>query len=216
MTPLRVTAELASGLAMSVPLALDALLGAAMCQRDGIPPAATAEDLVPLAVPLEREPGERFYLASCALGAVERVELQHTHRRFPVEQAQLMGRQMGTLKITAGPAKSYRIPREVAHVVGDRLDWYAVGDVDAVRELLGWVTHLGRKRSVGLGRVRAWTVAPCDSWGEGFPVVRDGVPLRPLPADYPGVRGDWPRQMGVVDMPYWLMERSEPCVQPKW
>lgn len=217
MIPLQVTARLAGPLCLPyAPIALDALLGAAVCLRDGIVPAATAAELVPLALPLAREPGGRFSLASCAVGEVERRALQHTHRRFPVEQAQLLGRGMGTIKITAGAAKSYRIPREVAWLVGDRLDWWAVGEPAKVRALLALVGYLGKKRSVGLGRVAAWMVEPCASWVAGFPVLRDGRPLRPLPADYPGVEADWPRTLGVLDLPYWLVERSVPCAMPVW
>lgn len=217
MTPLHVAARLAGPLCMpQTPMALDALLGAAICQRDGVVPAATVDELVPLSIPLAREPGGRFYLASFALGEVEQATLEHTHRRFPIEQAQLMGRQMGTLTITAGPAKSYRIPREVVHLVEDRLDWYAIGALDEVRAVLDWIGYLGKKRSVGLGRVARWTVEPCASWGAGFPVVREGRPLRTLPVDWPGVEPDWPRTLGVIDLPYWLVERSEPCVMAAW
>lgn len=217
MTPLHVAATLAGPIGLPYqPIALDALLGAALCLRGGIDPAATAGECAILPIPLAVEPRGRYYLASAAVGRVEQRGLGHTHRRFPVEQAQLMGRDIGNLKITAGPAKSYRIPREESHLVGDRLEWWAVGEIEAVRDLLAWVSHLGRKRSVGLGRVASWTVERCEPWGDGFPVVRDGAPLRTLPADDDRVEATWPRQLGVLAPPYWLTERNDPCVVPEW
>lgn len=217
MIPLHITATLAGPIGLPYqPIALDALLGYALTQRDGIDPAATAAECAILPIPLAVSPCGRYYLASAAVGAVEERGLGHTHRRFPVEQAQLFGRRLGNLKITAGPAKSYRIPREESHLIGDRLEWWAVGDLDAVRELLGWVTHLGKRRAVGLGRVASWRVVPCAPWGKGFPVSRDGVPLRTLPANHPGIPESWPRTLGVLAPPYWLVEWSEPCVMPEW
>lgn len=215
--PLHITATLAGPIGLPYqPIALDGLLGAALCLRDGIDPAATAAECAILPIPLAVEMNGRYYLASAAVGIVERRGLGYTHRRFPIEQAQLRGHGIRSLSITAGPAKSYRIPREESHVIDDRLEWWAVGDDDAVRELLGWITHLGRKRAVGLGRVQRWTVEPCEPWGDGFPTVRDGVPLRTLPADHPLVDTDWPREWGVLAPPYWLAERGEPCVRPTW
>lgn len=217
MTPLHTTATLVGPIGLPYqPIALDALLGAALCLREGIDPAATAAECAILPIPLAVELEGRYYLASAAVGTVERRALGHTHQRFPVDQAQMFGREMGTIKITAGATKSYRIPREESYLVDDRLEWWAVGDLEVVRDLLGWVTHLGRKRSVGLGRVAHWTVEPCEPWGDGFPTVRDGVPLRTLPADHPMVDADWPRQLGVLAPPYWLAQWSEPCVQPAW
>src|SRR6185503_291310 len=90
------------------------------------------------------------------------------------------------VQLTAGATKSYRIPVEVGYLKGARAEWYCVGDADPIRSLLCHVTHLGKKRSVGKGEIAAWIVEECDAW-KGFPIVRDGKPLRPLPLDWPGV-----------------------------
>jgi CRISPR type IV-associated protein Csf3 len=123
------------------------------------------------------------------------------------------------IRINAGPCKSYRIPLETRHLEEDRLTWWCVGDASAIRDLLGWITYLGKKRSVGLGKVRRWTVEPCvPPWGDGFPVVRDGQPMRSLPPDWPGLADDVERAyrvLGCVDGPYWDKTREEICAVPR-
>ena len=104
-----------------------------------------------------------------------------------------------------------------AHLVDDRVVWYAVGDPEGVCCLLPWITHLGKRRGVGLGRVGRWTVEPFDpgaeGWGEGFPVERDGRATRNLPLDWEGAR-DAEQGFAVVTYPYWEREREELCLVP--
>ena len=52
----------------------------------------------------------------------------------------------------------------------------------------------------------------CEPW-DGFPVMRDGKPLRPLPPDWPGLVDP---EMGYscVTYPYWLAEAEDVCAVP--
>lgn len=213
--PLVVTARLLGP--MAVPrsgVALDAMLAAAVALRDGLPPPPP---IVRIEIPVEREPGGRFHLCSFATPRFDEYENRYINRRFPVEQAQAMGSaKVRTLRITAGPAKSYRIPLEAGHVEADTLVWYCVGRDDEVRELLALVSHVGKKRSVGLGKVRAWEVevlAPADTW-PGFPVLRDGLPLRPLPPDWAGLSDACDLRLFNVTYPYWLHTERTICAMP--
>lgn len=212
--PLHVRAEVSGPMRLPAP-ALDALLGSVVAMRDGVTPAAHVGDLVPLSIPVAREAGGRFYLASFAQCRAAARETRYTHKRFPIEEAQMFGRDIKRIQINAGPAKSFRIPYETALLEGDRIDWWCYGDAAEIEALLAHVTHLGKKRGVGLGRVVRWTVELCEPW-EGFPVVRAGRPLRTLPADWPGVVDDAPRGMAVLDMPYWMETRADLCVLAEW
>jgi CRISPR type IV-associated protein Csf3 len=215
MEPLSITATLAGPVCIpDHAIALDALLGAAVCVRDQIPPATTAADCVPLAIPIERSPCGRFYLASVGSFEAEQYELRYVTKRAPIEQYQALGDdRIKTVRITAGANKSYRIPRECVHLVDDQITWWCRGDGPDIRALLEIVHHLGKKRSVGLGRVVRWQVYPCEAW-PGFPVLRDGCPLRTLPADYPGVSEAAERSYAVLSPPYWDRTRSELCAVP--
>lgn len=214
MTPLQITARLST--AISLPgghVHLDSLLMAAVAQRDGLPPLPHP-DPQPIEIPVARSACGRVYLASASVQAFEHFEVRWTNRRFPVEQAQMIGSpKIRRLAITAGAAKSYRLPLEQGHLVDDRMDWWCVGDADAIRDLLAWIGYLGKKRSVGLGRVRSWTVEPCEPWGEGFPVAREGQPLRTLPADWPGLV-EPALAYQVPSPPYYERHREVLCAVP--
>jgi len=211
---LHVRADIQGPIRLPAP-ALDALLGAVVVLRDGVSPAAHEAEVVPLSIPIAREPGGRFYLASFGQCLPESRELRYQHKRFPVEEAQMFGRDIKRVQINAGPAKSCRIPYDTALLAGDRVDWWCIGDAEEMSALLSHVSHLGKRRGVGLGQVRRWHVEPCDPWGVGFPVVRDGTALRTLPADWPDLRDDAPRGYGVIDMPYWMQSRSIICALPQ-
>lgn len=214
--PLVVTARLVGP--MAVPrsgIALDAMLAAAVALRDGIPPPPP---LVRIEIPVECEPGGRFHLCSFAHPRFDCYESRYVNRRFPIEQAQAMGSEkVRSLRITAGPAKSYRIPLEAGHVEADTLVWCCVGRAEEIRALLGLVSHIGKKRSVGLGKVRAWEVeevTAADVW-PGFPVTRDGFPLRPLPPGWPGLVADCDLRLFNVTYPYWLHAERTICAMPR-
>lgn len=202
MTPLCVTAQLDGPLHLGPyqVIHLDGLLAEVKWRLSGLPPATTPEEVVRFDLPLALEPAGRFHLASASVGAYERMERRHIVRRFPMAEAQVLG-EAARVSTRAGTHRDYRIPLEVGHIEQDRLTWYAEGEEDGVRELLAWVTHIGRRRAVGLGRVRAWTVEACDRWS-GFPVVaRDDAALRNLPPDWPGLGAHWLRT-GRLTFPY--------------
>lgn len=192
----------------------DGLLAWAVCQRDNIPPALTAAEAREIEIPAQRSACGRVWLCSQGHAEVEAAELRYTNRRPPIEQFQaLAGRKMTRVDIATGANKGYRIPRHVTYLRDDRVDWWCIGDADEIRALLDLVTHVGKKRSVGCGRVVSWSVEPCESW-PGFPVLRDGLPLRPLPLDYPGL-GEGARTMyRTLAPPYWSHAREELCAVP--
>lgn len=215
MTPLSVTAHMRGPVCLpNGPIALDALLASAVCTRDGLEPALTASECTPIGIPVAMEPGGRFHLASVSHGAFEEREGRWVNRRFPVPEAQAMGdARLRRIQITAGACKSYRLPLEVQHLAGDVLRWWCLGDVDVIRQLLDLVGYVGKKRSVGLGRVVRWDVSECEAW-DGFPVLRDGYPLRPLPVDWPGLSVSAERAYRVMTYPYWRRSMEELCAVP--
>lgn len=214
MTSLRVTAELGGPVHFpSGSLALDSLLMAARALRDGLPPALTADELQTIDVPIAVDPLWGIRLASVGQFEVEAEELRYTNRRPPIEQFQsLGGPEIKRIAITMGVNKGYRIPRPVSYLRDDLITWWCEGDEVEIRELLELVTHVGKKRSVGWGKVMRWTVEECETW-PGFPVVRDGRPLRPLPVDWPGLV-DPPLAYRVLTAPYWDQSREELCAVP--
>lgn len=92
-----------------------------------------------------------------------------------------------------GPHKARQVthPAEMVR----RIDWYALGDIDQVADLLTHVTHLGRIVRHGHGRILRWTVERHQD--------RDAWKSRSWP--HPdGTRG-------AIRAPYWHHTRSVSC-----
>lgn len=167
VAPLRVVATLDTGIANPTrPPALDGLLAYAQAVCiEGREPPMPGRPLAPVSIPLVLAPCGRFHLASFALAEVECYDEvpRFVNRRFPIGEAQMYGdAKLRTINLSGGPCKSFRLPIETAHLVGDRVTWYAVGDPAGLRALLPWVEYLGKRRAVGLGRVASWEVATPD------------------------------------------------------
>ena len=216
MRPLRIEAHLAGPVMLpGGPPAIDAMLVAAVAIREQLPPALTASECVPIEIPIARAPGGRFHLASFGSYRCEETELRYLNRKFPLAEAQAMGNEkLKRIELAGGPTKSFRIPGEAQHLVGDTITWWAIGDVGPVRKLLDLIPYVGKKRSVGLGKVREWRVEPCEPWGEGFPIIApDGKPTRPVPSDWPGLV-EPALAHRVLTYPYWDHAREELCAVP--
>jgi len=216
MIPLRVAAELAGQI--STPhhgVMLDALLMFAVAQREGLPPLGIGEAPAQLEIPIALEPAGRFYLVTEAISSWEQHDVRWINRRFPVTEAQAWAEpKFRRINIASGAQRSYRLPLEVGHVERDEVIWFCIGRCLEVRELLGSIQYLGKKRASGLGRVKGWNVEPCRRWGEGFPIIRDGWPTRSLPLDFPGVRAEATQAERVLTPPYWEHHREELCAVP--
>ena len=213
--PIEVVASMVDGVTMRDPIALDALLMACVAVRDELPPLVCSDESRPtIDIPIAKSTCGRVYLASCAqVDSWEAHDRRFVNRKFPLAEAQVLGSdQLKRIRISAGAQKSYRIPEMVAYPAGGEIRWYAVGHADEVAKLLTLLTHIGHRRAVGRGRVRSWSVGPCSAW-DGFPVVRDGGPLRTLPVDWPGLVDP---QLGerVLSPPYWERWRREVCAVP--
>jgi hypothetical protein len=208
MDPLLVTAHI-RGAFVPPPPFLDALLGWAVATRDDLPPAFIG--VRDLDIPVQLSDCGRVYLCSAPQWSAEWHDKRHINRRYPVQEAMLLGGpKLRRIDERAGPQKAYHLPQETAHAVGDVVQWWCVGDREAILPLLQLVWYLGKRRAVGLGKVVRWTAEPCEPW-EGFPVLRDGYPLRPLPMDWPEVAEDSDVGMHVLRPPYWQHQKEEPC-----
>lgn len=217
MIPLAITARTQGPIHLGAfgGIALDALLAEVAWRMSGDPPATCPDEVTRYEIPVQLEPGGRFHLASMSVGAYERMERRHIVRRFPIERAQCVGREINRVSMGSGPHRDYRFPLEAGHLADDQLRWWAIGDAEAIRGMLAFVTHLGRRRAVGLGAVREWIVDPCEPW-DGFPVLApNGAALRHLPLDWPGLGAHAPR-MGRLTYPYHHLsrEREETVAAP--
>jgi hypothetical protein len=196
-------------------VAFDALLAAQIAREQGLPPCVTLADWQPIEIPIALSECGRFHLCSVAHPEVAEREVRHINKRAPIEEYGRFGVR-GTINITAGQDKAYRLPLEVVHLRDGQLEWWCLGDEQEIRRLCNGITALGRKRSNGFGAVEEWSVEPCGAW-PGFPVLRDGSALRPLPLDYPGLAPGYRAAHKVLGLPVgpsWAHERAELCACP--
>ena len=194
---------------------LDALLMHRVATIENRPPIDWQDvPLPPPEIPIARSACGRLFLCSHALFDVEAHEKTWINKRFPMKEAQAMSTPtLRRILVGGGLSKGWRIPREKVHLQGDRIVWYALGERGRIEELLETVSHLGPRRGVGNGRVSEWLVEPCEAW-EGFPVLRDGQPLRALPFDWPGLSGEFRVDWQVLMPPYWERHRERECAVP--
>lgn len=219
MIPLRVTAQMASGVVTAGDgLPLDAILDYAWVRR------ALGDELYQPGTPMLRPDlplrritygdwhGAWLWSASWAVIGDAPAGTQWWHKKtlpdVPGVTVELTGR---TLNHTGGRYKEQRQalptlwPREVV--------WYCVGEQAGVAELLSYVLGIGKKADHGNGWVREWRV---ETWGDDWSLVRDGRPMRSLPlpaARMLGVRDGIEQVIGYRP-PYYVRTHQERCLTP--
>lgn len=131
---------------------------------------------------------------------------EYWHKRYPSHRAELGSRL--SANTTGGRWREWRVPLK-AHVV-QRLHALAIGNPEEVERLLSIITHIGKKGSMGYGRVARWTVTP------GTHTLKDVLALRPVPVAY--YEGCQP--VGAIELrrgwtpPYWYAPRWADCMVP--
>lgn len=174
MTPMRVRAHLASGIAHAAPwgIALDGLLASelwadhkATCReaRTTYVRAMELEDPPDLDLPLHRctagGSGTWHWSATCAYPDQDHGRLDvrsWTGRVDPRALEQVAIRLPKTVSDRQGRYRARRMPLLVTPCTS--VTWHAVGDVDKVGELLEPIASIGKKRSSGEGHVLRWEV----------------------------------------------------------
>lgn len=169
-----VTARLRSSVVWTAqfPAPLDGILAAAARRRTLGANYGVVDDRHTDTLPLastcrERTQHGRFadkrwsWAASCAWWEPDTAteEVLHLHRRAwnPIHAERVGITPEATPANTdIGRWKPWRVPM-VATVALD-VHWWCLGDPDGIEDLLGDITHLGKKKAHGRGEVHAWTV----------------------------------------------------------
>jgi hypothetical protein len=177
-----------------------------------IPGAYTTQGVSTIPVAIEH-PGRRnwYYRASWAQWGPHTDGRDHWNKRFDMKHLRFadLGRKS---KITtkSGEFKQYHMP--IFYRSALWVEWYLMADKEEMKYLLCTVTHLGKKRSQGWGRVSRWQI---DEWPEDWSVWRSdgrlmrGIPMEDAPQDKPldfkiyGIRPS-----------YWRDNNQMPLVMP--
>lgn len=217
MKPLIVTARLAQGLVAADRWSptLDGILAWAHMRRI-LPPeefvggAALEHGTAVEGLPLERceHEGEWWYAASSPETQTAARQRRYYHRRFDEQHALTYTRSQAKVLTSAGPFKGMR-HNEILTIT-PAIRWRAIGDQDAVRDLLTEVLQVGRGVGRGYGRVTEWNVAEGSEDDS-----RRARTERPLPVAFAQANGiDGPCLTWGVRPPPWLPGNSTLCVMP--
>jgi CRISPR type IV-associated protein Csf3 len=212
--PLVVTATLVESIVLRKRPMLDGILAAVVALREGLVPVGDPRDWPELPIPVEKSACGRYWLASAGHFEAEAHYVAHKHRRAPwQEYARLGASSIRRVQIATGEDKSYRTPYSSRLLTDNRIVWWCIGEQIAIEEMLSDCHYLGRFRGSGHGRVKSWDVAPCEAW-KGFPMMRDGLPLRPLPVDAPGLDPKVRHGFATLKPPYWIHENEQMAAIP--
>lgn len=135
----------------------------------------------------------------------------NAHGKFGQEYIDF-GNKRGKVDISSGNYKAYRMP-EIIRLVGDVV-FFAYGTKSKIEELLSYMTHIGKKTSIGWGRVREWIVEPIE---EDYTTICPYGLARPIEiekANEEVKRRAYTVQDIAVRPAYWDYKNVETCFVP--
>lgn len=147
--------------------------------------------------------GELWWWSASMASPVPIRQAKHEVRKRPDTGRMSRMTESPSINIGAGAIKAYDLAFPT--VLVERIEWHCVGQQEAIELLLREITHIGKKRHHGLGRVLSWSVAEIE---RDYTVMGpDGMSARHLPAAVVGV--DEGESLGIRP-PYWHPSRRVP------
>jgi hypothetical protein len=207
--PLKITAILTSPYVTTDYIFFDALISSAVwqdCMGDkafNIPENKT--DVFHISIPLKligtKEP---FYAASIGFPKQAVEGTARWRKQTDIESKK-------KINIGSGEYKRYDMP--MPYTSAEEIVFYANGNKAEIERLLQYIPGIGKKRTQGYGNVRLWRV---ESSEHNYSVVRDGVPMRPIPVSE-GAPFDLKCDVEMLfasNAPYWHKKNITKCFMP--
>lgn len=154
-------------------------------------------------LPFAKTEGEDwFYKCSFAQWSPNAVEHSGFYtKRFDLQHASHLTNEK---KVETKRGHFKNLHNKVYTLATDWVEWYAVGDKQAIEDLLRFCTHIGKKTSQGYGRVHKWEIENCEG---DFSVYKNEELMRAIPnKDALAIYGIRPS--------YWARENQIPCELP--
>ena len=167
-------------------------------------------ELIEADLPLERRGSGQDWYYACSFCEAKWAEesVTHWHKRSTLnERIRYLGTDAGKLDVSKGETKAYRMPLYLLHA-GERLTWYAVGDMAWVTDRIETVTTIGKKRTAGHGAVVDWQVEPVT---EDWSVAKGERLMRAVPfGEAPSVVTEFAVGSYALRPPYWHYDHQRP------
>lgn len=199
--PVRVTAHLRTGIGYDLPYGLDlaGILASRMRavardlrHQDGAHvtsplPDTTEEDPEDMDLPLARcitAGADWHWAASCAIPTAPDEDPEPRTFYRVVDSAwahRAADRPLPHVQPSSGPHRDMMMPAPV--LLCPSVQWHAIGDPDRIEHLLRGILFLGRRRSVGEGRILHWEIETLATEPDGWSHIHAGEIVRPCPED---------------------------------
>lgn len=96
--------------------------------------------------------------------------------------------------------------------VAPLIEWYGIGDPQAILDVVANIPFIGKKRTSGYGEVIEWSVEQGELDGI---YGHFGEPLRPIPTERWVHGGDWIPVEAAWKAPYWDVRNRTKCYVPE-
>lgn len=164
---------------------------------------------IELDLPLKRHPSGLWHASASVLipqHAARRVWKTTIYKRFH-EGRQHGPRSMRRVTRGSGHYKDYMIAMLTFPITTVR--FYAVGDREALVDILSDLVTIGFKGAIGWGAVARIEVRPC---ARDHSIVSGNIAMRPIPTR---LLAWWDDEAVLTwTVPYWDRRRAEPCAPP--
>lgn len=207
--PMKVTFKMQSPVVTSDYIFLDGLISSAVfkdCIRNYYDLPENRNELIHIPLPLKQYGTceEKFYAASIGFADTIVEGIDHWRKRTEIESKK-------QIRIGSGQYKMYDMPMPTMYAY--TWTFYANGNIAEVRRLL--TTHIsaiGKKCSQGFGAIRNIAVEPSE---HDWSVLRDGIPMRPIPVSVNCKSIDCDVKMFFAFRPpYWHRVNMTECYMP--
>ena len=217
-TPLQIVMDVIPPIYIASPwLHLDSILSY-LCLRDALGdlfycmPTEETIDVSLLNLPLKRT--SDVYHSSVGIYA-DNVKLYRDtiYKRFTDKETHKLThrQQKGRIKTNQGHFKDFMINLPI--IITDTITFYCNGDKKELERLLSHLTSIGKKTSIGGGRIRNITITETN---EDYSFFKDNCIMRPIPAtmDVPVFEGMIFQQQPYKP-PYWDKNNVCMCIVPE-
>lgn len=210
MKPMRVTAIMGEPVCYyGDGLHLDSMLAYAMFRESGLEPDSL--EPVDFELPLKKWKFRNFWgwHSSREIADWRKDGKLEIRKKVEIQKMQEWSSDK-SVNVGSGPMKAYNL--ELPTRQAFTIHWYCVGDENEVERLLNThVQHIGKKRSVGMGKVMQWVV---DESEKDFSIEKSRQLMRAMPVGFP-LGCDWSgtRIVGIRP-PYWHPKRKTLCTIP--
>lgn len=217
-TPIKVTINIRPPLYTSSPyIFLDGIL-AYLCLREALGedywslPTDYTVDISKLDIPLKRT----HDMYHCSVGLYDKPYLRKdiVYKRFTDKEIRHLTekQQKGRIRTNSGYYKDkiIRLPL----VLTDKITWYANGDKQEIQRLLGHITHIGKKTSIGGGYIKNIKI---NETAEDYSFNKNNKLISIIPTKYynqPPKNGDEFKSR-TYKPPYWDNSKSTMCIVPE-